>query len=144
MHGFGNQPSPHSACQSVLFSHEVLGFNALLMQSQCHIRLWSSVLTNSTYSSSTTALPGYSTECRCTIQRHFHCIHQSLIWLRTRVANIELAPLNLRILLKCVSGAAEISRISKFSVIPIAYLLLYFVQFPVLDFGLGHSGSQLG
>ena len=71
--------------------------------------------------------------------------------MRTRVrglyTNVELAPLNMGILSKCVSGAAENVKISNFSLMFIGYVSFYCItvqimQFPVLDFGLDQYGSE--
>jgi len=70
------------------------------------------------------------------------CVVLSIEGLRSIPTNVEFAPPNMRILLKCVLGAAENLRISKFR----AYtgrvcIFVWFVQFPAHDFGLDHFAS---
>ena len=79
------------------------------------------------------------------------CIVVDVLWfvlyegLRTRV--VELAPPNMGILSKRVSGAAENVKISNFSLMFIGYVSFYCItvqimQFPVLDFELDQYGSE--
>ena len=68
--------------------------------------------------------------------------------LRTRVVipqilNLPQAlPPNLRILLKSVSGAAEKSKILVICSHILLLLFVQFMQFPILNFGLAHYGSE--